>query len=176
MRDLPVRKNIRLEGYDYSREGCYFVTICVKGGHYLLWDDIPVGAAFGRPQLSEIGLLIDAEIMKIKHIYDCVEIDNYVIMPNHIHMIIRLSHSCISNDGHGRPKAAPTVSRIMNMFKSSISKQLGYSIWQKLFHDHIIRNEDEYSRISKYINENPFRWNEDSYFAENNRVDFNADT
>ena len=164
MKDLPVRKNIRLEGYDYSRAGCYFVTICVKDRHNILWDAQTVGAACGRPSddgrsvLSETGLLIDTELKKIANIYKWVKIDNYVIMPNHVHMIISLS-AIQSTDGR------PTISRIVNQFKGSISKQLGYSIWQKLFHDHIIRNEDEYQRIWCYIDENPARWAEDKYFV-----------
>jgi len=157
-KELPTRKNIRLKGYDYSNTGYYFVTICVRDRHEVLWNGTPVGAAFGRPPLSEIGMLIEAEIRKIGGIYDCVEIDKYVIMPNHIHMIIALLPP---QDTDGRPKAAPTVSRIINKFKSSISKQLGFSIWQKLFHDHIIRDESEYHRIWQYIDKNPQKWVED---------------
>ena len=150
MKNLPVRKNNRLPNFDYSNAGYYFITVCVKNRHEILWD-IPVGAAFGRPQslaLSEIGAKIDSEINKIEHIYDNVKIDNYVIMPNHVHLIIRLVD--MSREG-GRPKAAPTISRIMNQFKGSITKQIGFSIWQKLFHDHIIRNEEDYIRIWQYM-------------------------
>ena len=167
MRELPVRKNIRLKGYDYSNAGCYYITVCVKDRLELLWNGT-VGAAFGRlskeglTPLSETGLVIDTEIKKINSIYDCVEIVKYVIMPNHIHMIIALSEI---TDTYGRPKAAPTISRILNKFKSSISKQLGYSIWQKLFHDHIIRNDTEYKRIWQYIDENPGKWEEDEFYG-----------
>ena len=168
MPELPVRKNIRLSGYDYKRNGAYFITICVKNGHRILWSN-DVGAAFGRPcfsdiyrpRLSEIGFVIENEIKKIANIYDDVNIDKYVIMPNHIHMIIRLSES---EGVDGRPQAAPTISRIINKFKGSITKQIGYSIWQKLFHDRIIRDEEEYQRIWNYIEENPAKWTEDRYY------------
>ena len=163
MRDLPTRKHPRLKGYDYSRSGAYHITVCIKDRHMLLWKPTPVGAAFGRLSLSEIGLLIDKEIDKIDSIYDNVKIDNYVIMPNHIHLLISLSSS---RNADGRPKAAPTISRIMNQFKSSITKQLGYSIWQKLFHDQIIRNEAEYQHIWQYIDRNPGQWIDDDYFVE----------
>ena len=168
MRDLPTRKNIRLKGYDYSKAGCYFVTICIKERHNIFWDAQTVGAACGRPSddcrpvLSETGLLIDTELKRIANIYGCVNIDNYVIMPNLVHMIISLS---VIQNADGRPRAAPTISRIINQFKGSISKQLGYSIWQKLFHDHIIRNDEVYQRIWSYIDENPMRWTEDKYFV-----------
>jgi len=100
LKELPVRKNHRLGGYDYSNTGAYYITICVKNRHDILWEEKPVGAAFGRPPLSEIGALIDIEIKKIEGIYDCVRIDNYVIMPNHVHMIISLLPS---QDTDGRP-------------------------------------------------------------------------
>ena len=158
MSELRTRKKNRLEGYDYSRNGAYFITVCVKDGHEILWDKKPVGAAFGRPPLSKVGVLIDAAINKVEDVYDSVKIDHYVIMPNHVHIIIAI-------DSSGRPKAAPTISRILNQFKGSITKQLGYSIWQKLFHDHIIRDEAEYKRIWQYIDENPARWAEDCYYT-----------
>jgi len=90
-------------------------------------------------------------------------IDKYVIMPNHVHMIIKLS---VVQEENGRPMAAPTISRIVNQFKGSVSKQIEYSLWQKLFHDHIIRDEAEYQKIWRYIDENPSRWTEDSYYTK----------
>ena len=164
--DLPMRKNIRLKEYDYSQNGAYFITICIKDKHEILWEHPSVGAAFGRPippgnTLSEIGRRIDNEINKIETIYETVKIDKYIIMPNHIHMIILLYGA--TNRG-GRPQAAPTISRIVNKFKGSITKQIGYTIWQKLFHDRIIRNEAEYLRIWQYIDENPIRWEKDEYY------------
>lgn len=164
MRDLPERKNIRLKGYDYSQAGYYFVTVCVKDRLNLLWES--VGAACGRPPLSEIGIIIDTEINKIGKIYETVTIDEYVIMPNHIHMIITLK---IELDINGRPQAAPTISRILNKFKGSVSKQIGYTIWQKLYHDHIIRNQATYQKIWQYIDKNPATWAEDCYYTENNQ-------
>jgi len=75
-------------------------------------------------------------------------------MPNHIHMLITI-------DTSGRTQFAPTVSRIVKQFKGSITKQIGYSIWQKSFHDHVVRNEEDYLHIWKYIDENPAMWTED---------------
>jgi len=155
------RKLNRLENYDYSQNGAYFITICIKDRQELLWKQ-GVAATCGRPyeiaQLSEIGLLIDNEIQKIQMIYDNVRIDKYVIMSNHIHMII------ILEDHNGRPQVAPTVSRIVKQFKGVISKHVGYTIWQKLFHDHIIRSKQGYQEIWQYINENPLKWKEDCYY------------
>jgi len=79
-------------------------------------------------------------------------------MPNHMHFII-----VIINTENGRTQVAPIISRIIQQFKGSISKQIGFSIWQKLFYDSIIRNENEYLRIWEYIDQNPLKWKEDSY-------------
>ena len=159
--DIPQRKNIRLKNYDYSQKGAYFITVCTKDKQQILWEST-VGATSGRPPLSHIGLIIENEINKIPTIYEHVEIDKYVIMPNHIHLIILLK----GNEG-GRPEVAPTISRIMNCFKGSISKQVGYSIWQKLFHDHIIRNEKKYLIIWQYIDTNPEKWDDDCFYIDN---------
>ncbi|NLJ40931.1 MAG: transposase [Clostridiales bacterium] len=189
---LPHRKNIRLENHDYSQEGHYFITICTKDRKNMFWpvgatfglpspqgqddehDNVGatfgsfspkgeddghnnVGATLGRP-LSKIGDIVDSEINNINKIYDSVEINKYVIMPNHIHMII------ILGSDSGRSKTAPTISRIIQQFKGSISKKVGFSIWQKSFHDHIIRNEHEYQEIWQYIETNPLKWAEDEYY------------
>ena len=168
MLKLPKRKNNRLEGYDYSSAGCYFITICVKNRHEILWD-VPVGAAIGRPPhavspvLSEIGVIIDEGIKKIERIYDNAQVNRYVIMPNHVHILITLEKT----EGSGRPMAAPTMSRIINQLKGSTSKQIGFSIWQKLYHDRIIRNADEYNRIAEYIESNPANWKDDCFYPAN---------
>ena len=131
------RKRIRLVEYDYSKNGVYFITVCINEKRNILWDVNLVGAAFGRPLLSKTGKLVEMEIMKIEHIYDCVKIVNYIVMPNHIHLLIILTSA---TDINRRPQAAPTISRIINKFKGSITKQLGFPIWQKSYYDHIIRN------------------------------------
>ncbi len=164
MNKLAERKNIRLKEYDYSQAGYYFITICSLDKKKIFWnkEDDPkdVGETFGLPlkNLSNTGKIIDEEINKINSIYENVEIDKYVIMPNHIHMIIILH-----NEG-GRSKTSPTISRIIQQFKASISKKIGYSIWQKSFYDHIIRDERDYENICNYIETNPIKWKEDKYY------------
>lgn len=80
-------------------------------------------------------------------------------MPNHIHLIVLIT---ASNDG--RTQFAPTVSRMVKQFKGAVSKEIGHSIWQKSFHDRIIRNEAEYQKIWRYIEENPLKWELDKYY------------
>ena len=145
---LPQRKNIRLKEYDYSSAGYYFITICIK-------QRLPVLSSIDNMNvvLTDAGMVVDKYINCISEIYTNVELDTYVIMPNHIHMILNIDQSNISN-----------LSTIIQQFKRAVSKQLGYSIWQKLFHEHIIRNEKEYYKIYEYILNNPLSWEQDKYF------------
>jgi len=150
--ELQKRKPNRLENFDYSQNGAYFITICAKDRKPIL---SAVGANCVRP--TKIGTVIENEINRISSIYDSVSIDKYVIMPNHIHLLIRL-------DNNGRTQFAPTISRIIKQFKGSVTKQLGESIWQKSFYDHIIRDEYDYLAKWKYIDDNPAKWAEDELF------------
>lgn len=162
MGDLPKRKNMRLKDYDYSQNGAYFITICVKDKQELL-GKIDVGATVpGRsassPQieLSEIGRIVDVAIKHNEK--NDVTISKYVIMPNHIHMIV-----LIRSDTGDRGRS-PLQLIVRNM-KAFITKQIGFSFWQRSYYDHIIRNEDEYRRIWQYIDTNPAKWAEDKYFC-----------
>ena len=163
MKELPVRKDTRLKGYDYSSAEYYFITICVKDRHEILGK--PVGDAHpGVPsvELTETGNMVQLHIENIQSVYENVRIDKHVVMPNHIHMIIIIEN--------GTPGcASPTKSvlaKVINAFKSLTSRQYGESLWQRSYHDHIIRNEPEYRQIWQYIDENPQKWNEDCYFPE----------
>ena len=165
MKELPVRKGMRLEGFDYSGNGAYFITMCVKDGHEMLGKvSVDVGARIARPSLSKAGVIVEDAIHNVSQIYPSVLVDKYVIMPNHVHLILIIqdSFSC-ATPNNGRAMRAPTISRLINQMKGHVTKQLGYSIWQKLFHDRIIRDEAEYRHIWKYVDENPARWAEDKY-------------
>lgn len=172
---MQTRKNIRLREYDYSQAGYYFVTICTKDKECTLWDNIShnntsqtangVGATIGRPNneiiLSNIGKLVESSLYKISKIYEAVELDKFVIMPNHVHLILIIRYS------NGRPMTAPTISQIIQQFKGSITKQAGKSVWQKSYYDHVIRNDSDYIRICEYIETNPLKWADDEYFEQN---------
>lgn len=125
-----------------------------------------VGATCGRPpneRLSKYGMLVDEEIKKINEVYDNVVIvDNYVIMPNHIHMIIIIKNCCYDD---GRPKVAPTLSRIIQQFKGAVTKKCNFLIWERSFYDHIINNEHEYHYIQQYIKSNPENWQSDYFYS-----------
>lgn len=131
-----------------------------------------VGAIINRPylpnmhtpyvELLKYGKITDEAINKISVHYKNVNVDKCVIMPNHIHLILVI-HNC---DDSGRLIIAPTnVSTIVQQFKRYVSKKAGISLWQKSFHDHIVRNEFDYLRIWQYVDENPLRWHNDCYYT-----------
>jgi len=172
----PTRKRNRLQGYDYSRQGAYFITVCTQNRAELFGHI--VGANCVRPftkvrpvtnvrpftELSKTGHTVKHEIETLSSVYPTVYVSEFVIMPNHVHMVIVIDSRDI--DGrpqvNGRPQVAPTVSRIIKQWKGSITKRLGFSPWQKSFHDHVIRNQDDYLRIAQYIENNPAQWQMDS--------------
>jgi len=165
MKERPVRKRIRLKGYDYSSTGAYFVTICVKDKHELLGEVVVGCDALGAPlmQLSKYGALIHKEIEDIHLYYENVRVDHFVVMPNHVHMIVAIY------EYNGAPRASrPTTALIPNVIgilKRKTNRAYGFNMWQKSFHDHIIRDDAEYHRICRYIDENPAKWTEDEYYA-----------
>ena len=159
---LPKRKRNRLENFDYSSCGAYFITICTLKKQNYFWNN--VGATIGRPQdiiLSTYGKMADTAIQNIPSAYSALSLESYVIMPNHIHLLLR-----VRSDEYGRPMVAPTISRVINQLKGNVSKQIGTSIWQKSFYDHIIRNRDDYEEHIKYIYENPIRWHFDELYEK----------
>jgi len=162
-KELAVRKKIRLEDYDYSQEGKYHITICVENGYEML-AQIVGDAALGVPcvELTDIGKVVKHYIENINIVYgDEVKLNKYVIMPNHIHMIIAITNS-------GTPRAAsPTkakIPKVINSLKALTTKKLGFSIWHRSYNDRILRNEDEYQTRWNYIENNPAKWAEDEYF------------
>ncbi len=161
MNDLPKRKPTRLKDYDYSLPGAYFLTICVKDRKQLL-SKITVGDdAHIVPinQLTNLGLICDKYIKNIDIIYENVSVDKYVIMPNHIHLIISL---------YGTMRASsPTknIENIIRSFKIMVTKEIGKSIWQRSYNDHIIRDKADYENIWKYIDTNALRWEKDCFYT-----------
>ncbi|HOP12274.1 MAG TPA: hypothetical protein PK629_12375 [Oscillospiraceae bacterium] len=179
MNDLPNRKPNRLKDYDYSQNNAYFVTICTKDRHGLLGRILVGGGFHAAPdiELSEIGKESVRTIEYINTNYHNVRIDEYVIMPNHIHMIVFLTggHGNPVTGGHGNPMAGghgnPPLQDVIGRFKSFTTKKWNelyktktQEMWQRSFHDHIIRDETDYQNHLQYIDENPGKWAEDKYY------------
>ena len=159
--DLPKRKPTRLQGYDYSTPGAYFITICVKEKQHLLGKIVGDDAHIvPKNILSNYGLICDKYINYINIKYENVKVNKYVIMPNHIHLIIFLNRAM---------KASPPtigMESIVRSFKIMVTKEIGVSIWQRSFHDHIIRGEKDYQKIWEYIDSNEAKWKEDCFYNE----------
>ena len=167
---LARRKNIRLKNYDYSESGAYFVTICTKEKRKILSNI--VGAIHESPEmnveLTQYGEIIDKYI-KISKIRFDIEINQYVIMPNHIHLIIEIIPNNIRAIRESPLRSRSVVSQVVGFIKANSSKEIhkinpNIEIWQRGFYDHVIRDKCDYEEISKYIYENPLKWELDELY------------
>ena len=158
--ELPKRNQNRLCDYDYSTAGGYFITICAQNRQKIFWDH--VGAIIDRPQdvpLSEIGRYLQLAVEQIPICYPAISVDHYVIMPNHLHLLLQ-----INTDDDGRPMVAPTISTVVQQLKGVVSKKVGAPVWQKGYYDHVVRGQQDYLDIWNYIEGNPSKWANDEYY------------
>ena len=158
--ELPKRKQNRLTEYDYSTPNAYFITICTNKRENLFWEN--VGAIIDRPEnapLTGLGRIVRCSIENIEKHYPAVSVDHYVIMPNHIHLLLQ-----IKTDADGRSMIAPTIATVVRLMKGTVSRQAGFAVWQKGFYDHVIRNDVDYRQVWDYIEGNPAGWTKDSLY------------
>ena len=159
---MRERKLNRLSGYDYSTPGYYFVTICIKYIECLFGEIVN-----DKMELNEMGKIVEKCWMDLPNHYMNIELDEFVIMPNHFHGIIRIVwngfkpfHTMPTKKLHGLPE-------IIRGFKTFSSRRINETKpilkfqWHKSYHDRIIRNDRELYRIQKYIVYNPKNWNRD---------------
>ena len=159
--ELPTRKQNRLREYDYRTPNAYFITICTDKRKNLFWKGI--GTSIDHPEnvpLSNLGVIVRRSVEDIPKYYPAVSVDHYVIMPNHVHLLLQ-----IHTDHSGRSVIAPTISTVVRLMKGAVSKQAGFSVWQKGFYDHVIRNDADYQEIWNYIEGNPGKWAVDKFFS-----------
>lgn len=161
--EIPKRKRTRLKDFDYSANGYYFVTVCTQNKLNILSF---VGEGFTLPKLKKYGKIVQQNIEMINAKYPTIIPEKYVIMPNHIHLLIK-----IENDGRGNP--SPTISNVVGWFKYFATKEINLAdgvserkIFQRSFHDHIIRGESDYLKIWNYIDTNPIKWKDDCFYFE----------
>ena len=160
--EYPYRRHPRLKSHDYSTSGSYFVTLCIKDRQPILWDNDIVGRDdLGTPlthrriELSQKGRIADKYIRTISRNYQNVSIDKYVIMPDHIHLLITLRISAMSVERRAESSRPTNLSCIIGALKRLINKEIGENIFQSSFFDHIIRNKAEYESVCRYITNNP---------------------
>jgi putative transposase len=183
--DIHRRRSIRLTGYDYSQTGAYFVTICTQNRECLFGDIVD-----GEMGLNDAGCIVKQCWDNIPAHFSHVELDEFIVMPNHVHGIIVIvgaqfiapcgtitpsNHNATNNDkNHGAMKQgainrAPTIGEIVRVFKARCTHAInqthntpGHPVWQRNYYEHIIRDDEEINRIREYIIENPAKWTKDN--------------
>ena len=153
--ELPNRKPNRICNYDYSQNGAYFVTICTQNRRRILSHIVGDGFPVPKP----CGSIAEEFIHQIPIKYPAVSVDKYVIMPDHIHMLLRIDPDI----GTGNP--SPTLGTVIGWYKYQVSKQIntrfaqhGERIFQRSYYDHVIRNQQDYDDVWEYIENNPRKW------------------
>ena len=164
----PVRKNIRLQGYDYSQTGCYFVTVCVADKKPILSKIGPIRTKIAEDissiykiELLPMGIETERTIQYINNNYKQVKIEKYVIMPDHIHLIIRLEgKSDFDTDRQGCLSLRDVIKYLKSYTTREYRKRRGKKddLWQQRYYDHIIRNDEDYNEKWQYIENNPLKY------------------
>jgi putative transposase len=161
------RKSIRLKDYNYSSPGAYFVSICTQN------RENKFGAIVnGVMQLNEFGTIVQESWLWLSKQYEYLELDEWSIMPNHFHGILK-----INEFGRGGSGTACVGSHIKSLgslvgaFKTVVAKRInellnmpGGVVWQRSYYEHVIRNEDDLHRIREYIVNNVPKWEDDEYY------------
>jgi putative transposase len=166
---------MRLQGYDYSTAGAYFVTMCAYRHKYLFGEN-----ADGKVVLNDAGKMISDIWQKIPDYYPGNDIDTFIVMPNHIHGIIYVGAGLRACPGTGQSQGiAPTglpLPVIIKRFKTMTTKRYidgmknyawassGGKLWQRNYYDHIIRSDSELMRVREYIENNPAGWEIDDEY------------
>jgi REP element-mobilizing transposase RayT len=169
--EIHHRRSIRLKEYDYANAGAYFVTICTWKKEHVFGKIVNSEMIF-----SQIGGIIQQEWHNIPIRYKNVELDAFIIMPNHLHGILNVGASlagapdnAIIQNSRAGASPAPTLGDIIGSFKSLCiynCRNNGLNagkLWQRNYYEHIIRDEYELNKIREYIICNPLKWDEDEY-------------
>ena len=164
---LPKRKHVRLTQYDYSTPGAYFVTICTQNRRCLLSHIIGHELAPAQVQYTTYGRIAEEQLFQLEKRYPTVKIDQYVIMPNHIHVILILEDSAGAS-----PR--PTLMDVVCAYKSLTTHQCKKAypidkVFQASFYEHVIRGQADYDELAKYIVNNPKQWELDTLYPEEMR-------
>jgi REP element-mobilizing transposase RayT len=172
------RRSIRLKGYDYAQAGLYFITFCCQDRAFLFGE-----IENGRMKLNDKGKIANDCWMEIPNHFPNVALHEHIVMPNHIHGIIELVGSENfppdknvanvvngANDYSTLRSPSKTIGSIVSGFKIGVSKRFRQNtditiVWQRNYHEHIIRNEQSYQTISEYIINNPAKWADDKFYT-----------
>jgi len=167
-KNIHRRKSIRLQGYLYSQQGAYFVTICTHQRQSLFGSVVD-----GVMTLNGVGEIVNTIWQELPRHYADIKLDEYVIMPNHFHGIVCINRAVEALLAAPEiQSSAPTLGAILRRFKSMSAiavnrclNQQGQHVWQRNYYEHIIRNEQAYQNIFEYIRTNPQKWHDDIYYT-----------
>ncbi|MBL7994462.1 transposase [bacterium] len=173
--DIHHRRSIRIKGYDYSRPGAYFITICTQHRNRVFGQIMD-----GNMVLNELGRIVEYTWNDLVNHIDHIKLDSFVVMPNHVHGIIVIINDIVgavpvvgAGSESAPTKPAPTRKRyglteIVRQFKTFSSRRInqirkipGIPVWQRNYYEHIIRNDNAIHRIREYIAHNPRNWEND---------------
>ena len=164
--NLPKRKPNRLPGFDYSTPGAYFITICTQNRKPIL-GKIVGGGNLDAPKvhLSKAGTIARRYILSANQILG-LSIDKFVIMPNHIHLIVMVMPNNPCGTSRSPSPTNAQIPRFVSSFKRLCHQELGNTIFQRSYHDHVIRNDADYLKIWQYIDDNPTKWEADCFYCK----------
>lgn len=149
--DLPKRKSPRIPGYDYSSVNFYFITICTSEKKCIFGN---------KGILNWMGKTAEENLLQIPELNPGICLEKYVVMPNHIHAVLSIQQQGKYN-----------MATVIGQYKMSVTKRIrekkpGIQVWQRSFHDHIIRNQGSFEKIWTYIENNPLKWEEDCFYVD----------
>ena len=163
---MQERKQNRLQDYDYNQNGAYFVTICTQDRKPIL-SHIVGGGALDAPRviLTSIGEIARKYIESGNRIPG-VTVDQYVIMPNHIHLILLVDETAANGTSRAPSPTNMVVPHFVSTFKRFCHRDIGEPIFQRSFYDHVIRGQADYDQIAEYIINNPKQWELDRLYIQ----------
>ncbi len=175
--NLKSRKTPRLQRFNYNSVGVYFITLCTQNRKCILSRIVGTGVLdCPHPKLTRYGEIAEKYIKQLDSFYDHISVKSYVIMPNHIHILLfikKSDESDILDGGQSRTpvptrisRANSTFSKFISTFKRFCNKEFGENIWQARTYDHVVRNREDYDEHLRYICENPMRWYYDELYSE----------
>jgi REP element-mobilizing transposase RayT len=164
------RHSVRLPGYDYSKPGAYFVTLVTYQRERLFGDIVQ-----GEVRLSDIGQIVVEEWLRSAQFRGEIELDMYVVMPNHLHGLVIITRDVVGAHGRAPLRAgiayrpSRSLGSMIAGFKSAATKRInemratpGLPVWQRNYHERVIRNEAELNSVRQYILDNPQNWSQDA--------------
>ncbi len=165
---VPYRKRVRAEGYDYTQPGWYFVTVCTQGRR-CLFGSIDSGTL----SFSPAGEMVEQHLQYLPRQFRNVDIDGYVVMPNHIHVVIILYPVDDASEAASLSDVVAAFKRMTTNAYIKRVREAGWTpfpgrLWQRSFHDKIIRSDRHLDQLRTYIESNPFLWPKDTYYTNRN--------